>query len=96
MKKSFEYRKRSQNQISKVDLAVGDLVLLRVRHLSDALDRVIKKFFHLFEGPYQIIRKIGENGFLLGDPEKNMKECGTYNRLNLRKYYKEIDPRSSS
>ena len=61
--------------------------MLRTRHLSNALDKVIKKFFHLFEGPYEIIRQVGENVFVLADPKDNMRELGTYNRLNLRKYY---------
>ena len=34
---------------SKIALQIGDLVLLRVRHLSNALDKVTKKFVHLFE-----------------------------------------------
>ena len=76
---------RTKNQkVSKVILKVGDLVLLRVRHLSNALDRVTKKFFHLFEGPYVISKVIGQNAFLLNDPNDFNKEVGTYNRANLR------------
>lgn len=91
MRKSFEQRKKSQKPGSKVILSVGDKVLLRVRHLSNALDKVIKKFFHLFEGPYEITQRIGENAFILADPKDGMREVGTYNRLNLRKYYLPID-----
>lgn len=85
--KSFDHRKKNQGSISKVPLEVDDLVLLRVRHLSNAFDRVIKKFFHLFEGPYRIIKKNGENACVLADVNDNSKVLGTYNRLNLRKYY---------
>ena len=53
IRKNFENRSKNQ-KVSSVKLAVGDLVLLRVKHLSNALDKVTKKFFHLFEGPYQI------------------------------------------
>lgn len=87
IQKSFESRKKAQKQGSKVELAIGDTVLLRVRHLSNALDKVIQKFFHLFEGPYVILKQIGQNAFVLGDPKNNLAEIGTYNRLNLRKYY---------
>lgn len=85
--KNFKKRKKQQRSVSKVKLELKDLVLLRVRHLSNALDKVIQKFFHLFEGPYRIIQKIGENAFVLADPEDESKKIGTYNRLNLRKYY---------
>lgn len=86
LRKNFQYRKR-QGAKSKIQLSVGDLVLLRVKHLSHALDRVIGKFFRLFEGPYKIIRKIGENAFALVNPKNEQVEIGIYNRLNLRKYY---------
>ena len=80
--------RRSKNKkISKVILKEGDYVLLRVRHLSNALDKVTKKFFHLFEGPYVINRVIGINAFALCDINDSTKEIGIYNRTNLRKYY---------
>ena len=43
---NFEKRKKNQ-KISKIELAIGNRVLLRVRHLSNALDKTTKKFFHL-------------------------------------------------
>lgn len=87
MTRAFKNRLKQQGQVSVIKLEVGDLVLLRVRHLSNALDRVTKKFFHLYEGPYKIIRKVGDNAFVLADPSNNLDEKGTYNRWNLRKYY---------
>lgn len=89
LRKSFDNRKKGQKSISKVKLKIGDSVLLRVRHLSNAFDHVIKKFFHLFEGPYTITEQVGENAFVLADPKFEMKQIGTYNRLNLRKYQAE-------
>ena len=68
-------------------MQIGNLVLLRVKHLSNALDKVTKKFFHLFEGPYVIVKTIGENAFVLEDPKNGNIPVGTYNRANLRKYY---------
>lgn len=50
----FEQRKNYQKVSSGIDLKLGDEVLLRVPHLSSNSDRVIQKFFHLYEGPYLI------------------------------------------
>ena len=86
IEKNFAVRKHSQKTY-KVALKMGDLVLLRVRYLSNAIDKVTKKFFHLFEGPYRIEREIGQNAFALVDPNDNDAEKGIYNRANLRKYY---------
>ena len=86
IKKSFATRTKNQ-KISPIVLKLGDLVLLRVRHLSNAFDKTIHKFFHLFEGPYLITQIIGNNAFVLSDPSNPDKVKGTYNRTNLRKYY---------
>ena len=88
--KSFEKRRKA-HKASKVVIAVGNRVLLRVRHLSNALDKTTKKFFHLYEGPYVISRKVGNNAFVLVEV-KDGREIGTYNRTNLRKYLSIEDP----
>ena len=82
--KGFKKRRKAQ-RFSKIELAVGDRVLLRVRHLSNALDKTTKKFFHLYEGPDIISSKVGNNAFVLVNVESG-RVCGTYNRTNLRKY----------
>lgn len=79
LKRNSENRRKQQGAISKVVLGVNDLVLLRVRHLSNALDRVTKKFFHLFEGPYKIVRCVGNNALVLANPQDPQKEIGVYN-----------------
>lgn len=85
IKKNFVMRGKNQ-KISKVKLSLNDLVLLRVRHLSNAIDKETKKFFHLYEGPYRISQEVGENAFCLVDPNDDTKEKGIYNRYNLKKY----------
>ncbi|KAF4528129.1 hypothetical protein B566_EDAN016609, partial [Ephemera danica] len=35
--------------------------------LSSALDKEIKKFFHLYEGPYHVFCIIGPNAYLIGN-----------------------------
>lgn len=87
MNRNFSRRLKNQKVVSKVKLNIGDLVMLRVRHLSNAIDKVTHKFFHLYEGPYKISKVIGENAFELISPENPSEIKGTYNRLNLRKYY---------
>lgn len=89
--RNFEIRKKYQQGKSKISLKKGDLVLLRVPHLSSNTDRVIHKFFHLFEGPFKIIDAKGNNAFIIADPENPSKVKGTYNRTNLRKYKQNID-----
>ena len=70
-----------------MSIAQGDLVLLRAQHLSNALDKVTKTFFHLFEGPFRVARDLGNNAYVLTNPDDSSVEKGIYNRANLRKYY---------
>ena len=87
LQRAFEQRCASQKSVSKISLKVGDLVLLRVPHLSNAARNEIHKFFHVFEGPYKIIKQNGANAFVLSIPEDTNKIKGVFNRLNLRPYY---------
>ena len=49
---SFRMRKQGR-KVSTVRLSLDDAVMHRVRHLSNALDHVTKKFFDIYEGPYE-------------------------------------------
>lgn len=73
--------------MSRVVLNVGDEVLLRVPHLSNALQKQISKFFHPYEGPYKIASKVGENAYHLVLVDDEAVKKGTYNRFNLKKKY---------
>lgn len=86
MQKAFEQRARGQKNVTKIVLEAGDLVLLRVPHLSNAVQQKTHKFFHLYQGPYVIGKSIGKNAFELRNRESNTV-LGVYNRSNLRKYY---------
>lgn len=88
LKENAERRKRNQKSISKIELKVGDLVLLRVPHISKAIDNTIKKFFHLYEGPYRISKSYDNNAFELCDISDCAKIIGIHNRQFLKKYYK--------
>lgn len=86
LKRNFEKRKNNQKIKRVVELKVNDLVLLKVPIPSNAQDKVTHKFFHIYQGPYQIIKIIGRNAFVLSDPQNLENIKGTYNRTNLRKY----------
>lgn len=86
MQDAFKSRIRNQKGLTKVELQVGDLVLLRVPQLSNALRQVTHKFFHLYQGPYTIDKCIGKNAYRLTNTGDG-KLLGVYNRSNLRKYY---------
>ena len=51
-----ERRKRKHDEKGKwVKYEIGQLVLVRRHDLSSAQDKEIKKFFLLYEGPYEIV-----------------------------------------
>lgn len=68
----------------------GDEVLLKQEHQSDAADKVIKKFFLLYDGPFKVVKSVAPNAYRLADPVSG-KETGTYNVTNLRPYKRTTD-----
>ncbi len=65
---------------------MGDLVLLRSPHSSSSEQKLFRKFFPLYEGPYVITEVFDNNTLSLADDDR---EIGTYNRTNV-KLYKEM------
>lgn len=82
----FEKRSRAQKLTSKVELKEGDLVLLHIPKQSNAIKKVTKKFFHLYYGPYYIMKDFKNNAFELAQVDDPSKIFGIYNRCNLKKY----------
>lgn len=82
VKEKFEQRKKNQKSISKIVLKVHNLVLLKVPPISKAIDKTVKKFFHLYEGPYRIHKVLDNNAFVLGNIDTKVK--GTFNRQSLK------------
>ena len=62
-------------------------ITLRVPHLSDASQKQIYKFFHIYKSPLRIVKIVGNNAFSLAAPNDETKIKGTYNRFHLWKYY---------
>lgn len=68
----------------KTVFAIGDLVLLKSLHLSKLLAKQTKKFFLLFEGPYQVSAIAGQNAYELVEESGSVK--GVFNVINLKPY----------
>lgn len=86
-KKKAETRAINQKKISKIHLKRGDLVLIKIPHISKAENKETHKFWHIFFGPYMIKREININAFELVSIENENEVKGIYNRKDLRKYY---------
>ena len=65
-----------------------DLVLLKSHHQSSAENKVIKKFFLLYDGPFRVERKVGPNAYEITTtgPIQSRIIKGTFNVTNLRPY----------
>lgn len=60
----FKAKKRGKVWNSKIHNIVfkeGDTVLVATHHLSSLIDKNIKKFFKIYEGPYVVERVVGHN-----------------------------------
>ena len=67
LQKAFEQSCATPKSVSKVKLDVAN-VILRVLHLSNAMQNKIHKFYHVYEGPYKITRTSDSNAFELSIP----------------------------
>ena len=64
---------------------VGQLVLVKRHDLSSAQDKEIKKFFLLYEGPYEIVEIKMQNAYVLRN-QATQEIVGTQNATNLKLY----------
>ena len=65
---------------------VGQLVLVRRHDLTSAQDKEIKKFFLLYEGPYEIVEIKMKNSYVLQNRETR-EIVGTHNATNLKLFW---------
>lgn len=71
-----------------------ELVLVKANNVSDAEDKKIAKFFAIYEGPYEIEKKIGAATYLLRDPT-SLKQRGRFHAANLKRYrHARVEPTS--
>ena len=87
-RKAFRRRAKYQKTCKTPKFKIDDLVLLRVPHQSNALQKQIKKFFHLYYGPYRINKCFNDNAYELVEKENHKKIIGHYNRCDLKMYAK--------
>lgn len=83
---------RYNSQINHKPLPIGSLVLIRSEASSKKDSYKIKKFFHLFEGPYKVDKRKGSDTYLLKHSNGNPR--GIFHRSNLKPYYKQKEKES--
>ena len=59
---------------------------MRRHELSSAQDKEIKKFFLLYEGPYEVIEIKMNNAYVLQN-QVTREVMGTHNATNLKLYW---------
>ena len=65
---------------------VGQLVLVRRHDLWSAQEKEIKKFFLLYEGPYEVVEVKMKNSYVLQNRETR-EIVGICNATNLKLYW---------
>lgn len=84
-KKVIDYWKIKFNvKVKPKEYKTGDKVLLKTHHLSDKLDK-IRKYFLLYDGPYEVIERKMGNAYVLFDVTRGINK-GTYNVRQLKKF----------
>lgn len=85
MTKAQRRKARHDLKLSPRQYQPGDLVLLKTHCQSSAFDREIKKFFLLYEGPFEVITEVGKNAYALRHPVSQVVR-GTFNVIHLKPY----------
>lgn len=80
-------RGSQQKKISKIQLKVNYLILLKVLHISNKEKKEVHKFWHVYYGPYKITREMKNNAFELSEIDDKTRRKGTYNQKDLKKYF---------
>ena len=70
---------------SGLTFRVGDLVLVKACKVSDAAVGKVAKFLAIYEGPYQVKKRIARNTYILGNM-KTGKERGQFHAVDLKPY----------
>ena len=84
--KREKHAKRCNESKKITKFSIGDKVLVRTYHQSDAMLKKIDKFFELFSGPYKINRIIGEATYELVECDSG-KVRGRFNIRRIKAYH---------
>ena len=79
-------RAAKKNKKSHFKLNIGVKVLVKALNVSDTENGRIAKFFDIFEGPYEIVNKVGLDTYTLIDINTN-KQRGKFHINNLKPYF---------
>jgi len=85
MSKAEKRKLRHDSKGIPIKFNVGDRILIRSHRLSSMAEKVIRKFFLLFEGPYVIVGIKAQNAYTVEDPNTKIIR-GTFNVIHLRTY----------
>lgn len=83
--KAEKRKEKYDKKLKGVKYNIGDKVLVKTHYQSDKLNKKIKKFFLLFQGPYEIIECKMENSYVVKRLD-NDEIVGTFNVTELKKY----------
>ncbi len=85
--KAIEIRKKKNppRRLEPAEFKLGECVLLKVEAFSSAIDGEIKKFFPLYDGPFEVAKVIHFDTYQLKEVGKQ-KIRGTFNIKFLKKY----------
>ena len=86
LSKAEQRKRRHDRNLTPIQYEVGQLVLIKNHDQSSALNKEIKKFFLLYDGPYEVSEEKMENAYVLVDLQTREIK-GTYNVTQLKKYY---------
>lgn len=78
-------KKRHARNLNPTMFEIGDLVLVRVRKLSNLVEKKIAKFFLLYDGPFRVKGIKKQNAYELVNPVDNSPK-GTHSVIHLKKY----------
>lgn len=92
-RKAEKRKQRADINLVHLQLKEGEEVLIKANNVSDSLNK-IAKFFEIYEGPYQVTKKIGEATYLLH--AANGKERGRFHVSLLKRYRRKINKINSS
>lgn len=65
---------------------VGELILLKANPVGRRIDNTAKKFFRLYEGPYELRERVGRQTFIVYDNRRN-KVVGKFHANSFRKFF---------
>ena len=81
LSKPEQRKRRHDRNLKPIQYEVGHLVLIKNHDQSSALDKEIKKFFLLYDGPFEVSEVKMENAYVLVDLQTREIK-GTYNAVS--------------